>query len=61
MNLASIVLLSLILIAAFFSVRKTVRSKGACDDCTTTTCPVKGISALETPSKKIVVNKKNLP
>ncbi|WP_285123889.1 hypothetical protein [Lactococcus petauri] len=52
MNLASVVLLSLILIAAFFSVRKTVRSKGACDDCTTTTCPVKGVSALEIPSKK---------
>ncbi|WP_100244549.1 hypothetical protein [Lactococcus garvieae] len=52
MNLASMILLSLILIAAFFSIRKTIRSKGACEDCTTTTCPVKGVSALEASTKK---------
>lgn len=52
MNLASFILLSIILVAAFFSIRKTLRSKGACEECTTTSCPVKGVSALETAPKK---------
>ena len=50
MNLASFILLLLILTATFFALRKTVRSKGACDDCSSATCPVKGVAALEVSS-----------
>lgn len=42
MNLASIVILAVILIITGFAIFKTVRSKGACEDCNVNTCPVKG-------------------
>ena len=46
MNLASIVILAVILIITGFAIFKTVRSKGACEDCNVNTCPVKGAAAL---------------
>lgn len=44
MNLPSLVLLLAILSVAAYAVFKTIRAKGACEDCTTNTCPVKGVS-----------------
>lgn len=41
MNLASIVILAVILIITGFAIFKTVRSRGACEDCNVNTCPVK--------------------
>ena len=37
MNLASIVILAVILIITGFAIFKTVRSKGACEDCNVNT------------------------
>lgn len=54
MNLASIVILAIILIITGFAIFKTVRSKGACEDCNVNTCPVKGATALPTDRKSVV-------
>jgi len=51
MNLASIVILAIILIITGFAIFKTVRSKGACEDCNVNTCPVKGAAALPTSNQ----------
>jgi len=40
MNLASILLLLVILAALAYGIYKIKDSKGACDDCNVTTCPV---------------------
>lgn len=39
MNLASIVVLLVILVGVAFALRRTLKSKGACEDCTCH-CPV---------------------
>lgn len=48
MNIPSLILLAVILIATAFTIRKVYRSKGACDDCSSATCPVKGAAAVHT-------------
>ncbi len=47
MNLPSLILLLAILAATGFTVRKVYRSKGACEDCSSATCPVKSATAIE--------------
>ena len=54
MNLASIILLLLILAATGYTIFKTICSKGACEDCQTTTCPVKGLATQETKPQNTV-------
>lgn len=46
MNLPSFILLALILIATALTIRKTIRSKGACEDCNSQTCPIKTAAPL---------------
>ncbi|AYG01546.1 MULTISPECIES: hypothetical protein [Lactococcus] len=48
MNLASFIILAIILIITAFAIFKTIRSKGACEDCNVNSCPVKGVSVLPT-------------
>ena len=59
MNLASIIILAVILVITGFAIFKTVRSKGACEDCSVNTCPVKGATALPTASQTVSSNKSN--
>ncbi|WP_374285747.1 hypothetical protein [Lactococcus sp.] len=49
MNLPSFILLALILIATGFTIQKVARSKGACEDCSSNTCPVKSAVPLTEP------------
>ncbi|MFC4653026.1 hypothetical protein ACFO26_08905 [Lactococcus nasutitermitis] len=48
MNLASIILFLLILIAITFALRKVIKSKGACDDCKAS-CPIKSTTLQASP------------
>ncbi|CAM3080956.1 MAG: hypothetical protein WAX22_09080 [Lactococcus hircilactis] len=52
MNLPSFILLALIIIATAYTLRKVIRSKGACEDCSSNTCPVKSaVPLVETKEK----------
>ncbi|WP_054639786.1 hypothetical protein [Lactococcus fujiensis] len=48
MNLPSFILLALILTATALTIRKIVHSKGACEDCSSNTCPVKSAVPIST-------------
>lgn len=63
MNLASFIILAIILLLTAWTIFKTIRSKGACDDCSVNTCPVKSATPVlpteNTPEQSLTKVKNN--